>query len=116
MSTYTAQAGDSISKIALNILGNMSLWPRLAAVNNIASPYVIYPGQILQLPDLGSAPMPVPAGSSMPVPASSGGLMQWIMANKLMIGGGLALLGVIYLAMGSRKIKRIGKKRHVRAG
>jgi len=115
MSTYTVQAGDTISKIALNVLGNMSVWPKLAAVNNIAAPYRIYPGQVLQLP--GTALLPVPAGASMPVPStgSGGGIMQWIMANKLLIGGGIALLAITMLAMSHQK-KRTGKKRRVRAG
>lgn len=115
MKTYTVQAGDSISKIALNVLDNMSLWPKLAAVNNIAAPYRIYPGQILQLPGLGVAPMPVPAGSSMSVPATGGGVVQWIIANKLLIGGGIALLAITMLAMSHQK-KRTGKRQHVRVG
>lgn len=122
MSTYTVKSGDTISKIALNVLGNMNLWPKLAALNGIASPYLIYPGQVLQLPALTpagvTASMPVPASASMqaviPSTGSAGAkIMLWIQSNKTVIGGSLALLAVVALVIGSqKKAKRTGKKRH----
>ena len=51
MATYTVKFGESLSKIARDVLGDMSRWPEIAQLNNIASPYVIQTGQILQLPD-----------------------------------------------------------------
>ncbi len=121
MTTYTVQSGDSLSRIASRVLGNMSLWPQIAALNNISAPYVIYPGQMLQLPDgssgaSASAPARAPvatavarssSGQTYPVPAASsaasGGILQWVMANKRMIGGGIAVIAVIMLAMGAKK-------------
>lgn len=68
--TYTVRAGDSLSRIARDVLGNLSRWPELAALNAIASPYTIYPGQVLVLPDVtpassSSASVTTP-GASMP--------------------------------------------------
>ncbi len=118
---YTVRQGDTISRIALNVLGNMQLWPQLAAANGIAAPYMIYPGQVLTLPDTGVATtMPVPSSNnpaSMPVQLSTsgGGILQWIQDNKLIIGGGLALIAVIAIAMGSqKKAKKTPKKNHVK--
>lgn len=129
---YTVKSGDSLSRIAANVLGNFALWPQIASLNNLAAPYVIFPGQVLQLPASGSAPAasagqggsnPTPA-SLMPapvsvtplapatMPGSGGGIMQWIQNNKLMVGGGIAVIAIIALAMGSRKK---GKKRQVKA-
>lgn len=50
MKTYTVQPGDSLSKIARDVLGDMSLWPEIARLNNIANPNLIHPGQMLNLP------------------------------------------------------------------
>ena len=50
MATYTVLADDSLSKIARDVLGDLARWPELAALNNIAAPYTIFPGQVLQLP------------------------------------------------------------------
>jgi hypothetical protein len=47
---YTVRAGDTLSKIARDVLGNMNRWPEIAKLNNITVPYVIEIGQVLQLP------------------------------------------------------------------
>ncbi len=60
--TYTVQSGDTLSGIASR-LG--TTYQRLAALNNIADPNIIHPGQVLQL--TGSAPTPV----VQPAPAST---------------------------------------------
>jgi hypothetical protein len=132
MSTYTVKAGDSLSKIAANVMGNMALWPRLATANNIAAPYRIYPGQVLNLPgtsyatrpaarpgvdtiqvpgrptstDVSILPMPGQPGA----PGASGGIIQWIIDNKLLVGGGVVLVAIIALAMGRKK--KLAKKKH----
>lgn len=54
MATYTVLADDSLSKIARDVIGDMARWPELAALNNIAAPYTIFPGQVLQLPGAGA--------------------------------------------------------------
>lgn len=50
---YIVKSGDTISKIARDVLGDISMWPQIAATNNITAPYTIFPNQILQLPDIG---------------------------------------------------------------
>lgn len=125
MTTYTVKSGDSLSRIAANVLGNMAQWPQIASLNSISAPYVIYPGQVLQLP--GAGPAAGPTESIMPIsimpvavapgvrkfpapgaPASSG-IVDWIMANKMLVGGGIALVGVSMLAMNAQK-KKAGRK------
>jgi LysM repeat protein len=49
MSTYVVKQGDSLSSIAKSVLGDLNLWQYLASINNISSPYVIYPGQIIKV-------------------------------------------------------------------
>ena len=48
---YIVKSGDSLSKIARDVLGNISLWPVIAKLNNIQNPDLIFPGDILQLPE-----------------------------------------------------------------
>ena len=47
---YIVKANDTISKIARDVLNDMSRWPEIASMNNIVAPYIIRPGQVLQLP------------------------------------------------------------------
>lgn len=68
MEFYTVKSGDSLSIIARDVLNDISRWPDIARVNNLVSPYTIYPGQRLILPDVTVAgPVVVPAGTT-PVP------------------------------------------------
>ncbi len=49
---YTVRAGDTLSKIARDVLGDMALWPEIALRNGIKGPdYTIEVGQVLQLTD-----------------------------------------------------------------
>jgi len=48
--TYVVKSGDSLSAIARDELGNIDLWQSIAKLNGINAPYVIQPGQILELP------------------------------------------------------------------
>lgn len=59
--TYVVQKGDSLSAIARRVYGDASLYGRLAAANAIANPNLIYPGQVLSLPDVEA--LPAAAGS-----------------------------------------------------
>lgn len=52
MEFYQVKSGDTLSIIARDVLGDMSRWPDLARLNNIVSPYTIFPGMQLMLPDL----------------------------------------------------------------
>ncbi len=48
---YKVARGDSLLGIAARQLGEQSAWPLIAQVNNIESPFKIFPGQQLRLPD-----------------------------------------------------------------
>ena len=47
---YTVRTNDSLSLIALRELGDVNRWPEIAQMNGIVSPYVLYVGQVLKLP------------------------------------------------------------------
>lgn len=47
---YTVRRGESLSRIAQRQLGAASHWRAIARVNNIRSPYLIRPGQVIKLP------------------------------------------------------------------
>lgn len=77
---YIVKEGDSLSKIARDVLGNIELWPVIAAMNNIINPDLIFPGQSLQLPEVTQEKLQtVSAGAS---------LVGWVIS--LLILGGLA--------------------------
>ncbi len=50
--TYVVKSGDSLSKIAQDLYGNMSRWPEIFEANKdkISNPNLIYPGQELRIP------------------------------------------------------------------
>ena len=47
---YKVKSGESLSMIARDLLGNINRWPEIAFTNSIRYPYLIYPGQVLELP------------------------------------------------------------------
>ena len=48
--TYTVKKGDCLYNIAKSQLGNANKWPQISKINNIKSPYLIFPNQVLKLP------------------------------------------------------------------
>lgn len=48
---YTVKSGDTLSAISLRFLGNANRYMEIAKLNNIANPHLIFPGQILKLPN-----------------------------------------------------------------
>ncbi len=48
--TYVVVEGDWLSKIAGRAYGNIWEYPKLAEVNNIKNPDLIFPGQVLKIP------------------------------------------------------------------
>ena len=55
--TYVVQEGDTLSSIAQQELGDAARWPEIFALNRglIRNPDLIFPGQVLTLPDGGPA-------------------------------------------------------------
>ncbi len=47
---YTVQSGDYLWQIAQNYYGDGSAWVKIAQVNNLANPDIIYAGTVLTLP------------------------------------------------------------------
>ena len=47
---YEVRPGDSLSIIARDVLGDVSRWREIAALNNIPEPYIIHVGELLELP------------------------------------------------------------------
>jgi nucleoid-associated protein YgaU len=54
MQTYTVVKGDSLSKIAKQVYGKASLWRKIYEANQdqIKDPDLIFPGQLLRLPEI----------------------------------------------------------------
>ena len=54
MQSYTVVKGDSLSKIAQRVYGKASLWNEIYEANrdHIKDPDLIYPGQVLRLPQI----------------------------------------------------------------
>lgn len=51
MQTYTVKSGDTLSKIARDVLGDLDRWPAIAELNNLVEPFAIFPGAVLLLPE-----------------------------------------------------------------
>jgi len=51
--TYTVVKGDSLSKIAKHLYGDANSWKRIYEANKdiIKDPDLIYPGQVLKIPN-----------------------------------------------------------------
>ena len=52
---YTVVKGDTLWEIARRLLGDSRRYPELAALNGIANPNLIFPGQTLTLPGPGGS-------------------------------------------------------------
>ena len=52
--TYTVKEGDSLSKIAKAVYGDVNQWKAIYQANQdtIKNPDLIFPGQVLKLPNL----------------------------------------------------------------
>lgn len=52
--TYTVVKGDSLSKIAKQVYGKASLWRKIYEANQdqIKDPDLIFPGQLLRIPEI----------------------------------------------------------------
>jgi LysM repeat protein len=54
LQTYTVAKGDSLSKIAKQVYGKASLWQKIYEANQdqIKDPDLIFPGQLLRIPEI----------------------------------------------------------------
>lgn len=90
MATYTVRAGDSISKIARDLLGDITRWPEIARLNGLTAPYIIFPEQVLQMPAVAAGARVLTAPGEVSLPrawwtspwlwlglATAGGLWWW---------------------------------------
>lgn len=75
--TYTVVSGDTLSEIGLK---TGSDWKAIASVNSIPVPYVIYPGQVLQLPG-GGIVRPEPVNTSGRYTVQKGDTLSGIAAS-----------------------------------
>lgn len=89
MATYTVQSGDCLWAIARDQLGDSSRWPEIANLNNLGSPYLIYPGNVLTLPDGGGGSSDSPSALARPVISFFG-----ILAPEETDGGNFSLFAV----------------------
>ena len=104
---YTVNSGDSLSIIARDILGDITLWPQIASMNNLTSPYAIYPGQSLQLPDTGGS-VPPATQSVVPVDVTPANILtpgiDWLgMIKKYWWVGIIAIIGIPLLFKSKRR-------------
>jgi LysM repeat protein len=73
MRTYTVVSGDTLSRIALRFYGNANLWSIIYYANRdiIRDPNLIFPGQVLKIPDPQTSTTTTPepqTGSTTPAP------------------------------------------------
>jgi len=47
---YEVKSGQNLTVIAEAALGDKNRWKEIAFLNSISHPYIIYPGQVLELP------------------------------------------------------------------
>lgn len=90
MKTYTVKSGDSLSTIARDELGNINLWPNVAALNKINAPYVIQPGEILDMPDAPAAIKATPVTQTITPVATQQNSSLTIGIGALLIAGVIA--------------------------
>jgi LysM repeat protein len=64
---YTVDNGDTLFGIAQRFYGDGMKFPIIAQANGITNPNLIFPGQVLQIPDLAPPP-PQPAPQPPPLP------------------------------------------------
>ncbi len=100
---YTVQPGDSLSKIALKLLGPSGTWQDMLRFNpDISDPNLIYAGQSLYIPD--DALVSTAASSA---PSSGTAATSSLSTNELLyLAAGLIVLGaVLFIPKKKDKLK-----------
>jgi LysM repeat protein len=104
---YTVKPGDSLSKIARDVLGDINRFQEIAILNKIANVNAIYPGQVLQLPlPTGTTTFVMPPKQTQPANLQPEQTEQ--KASYGWIGGLLLLLiggGYVYKNWKEKKAK-----------
>jgi LysM repeat protein len=106
---YQVKSGDTLSQIALDVLGDASMYPKIMQLNNMVET-TIYPGQQLLMPDpevLGPVVVPriLRRGEPVPAPAPAAAPAQ------AGIAFGLDTETIAYLALGAALLfLAMGKK------
>lgn len=59
MEKYTVQPGDTLTSIAIKKFDSSKKWLEIAQLNSLASPYQLFVGQILKLPDSKTSLSPI---------------------------------------------------------
>lgn len=95
---YEVRPGDSLSIIARDVLGDVSRWPEIAALNNIREPYIIEVGQLLELPRSRAPAVQLPArtqttATAAPTVQLPAGGVNWVKVA----GYGAIAVGLFYL-------------------
>jgi len=87
---YKVKSGESLSIIARDMLGDIKRWPEIAFTNAIRYPYVIYVGQILELPpENGGDIIEVESTAVAPVVKQAGFSLRPATVILLVIGAAL---------------------------
>jgi LysM repeat protein len=76
--SYTVQSGDTLSGIGAKTGTD---WRAIAQLNNISSPFTIYPNEVLHLPGGQAAPQAAPAGATVRYTVQSGDTLSAIGAK-----------------------------------
>lgn len=97
---YVVKSGDSLSKIAQAVYGDMNRWPDILAANpEITNPNLIHVGQTIKIPESGGQVIPLPStprtgGQTIEVPTQGG--TDWM---KIALIGGAVVLGYFVIQM-----------------
>lgn len=101
MSDYTVQAGDSLSRIAQELLGDASRYPEIAALNGIDDPSRIGVGQELKIPGMeAEVATTTPAQTAPTVTAAQSAPAQQQQAETYKIQSGDTLYAIAERELG----------------
>lgn len=94
---YIVKSGDSLSKIARDVLGDITLWVAIAKLNKISKVNKIYPGQVLSL-DVIKPVTVIDISSPAPKTPGSNAGTEWVI--------GLSVAAVALVAYSKSKNKK----------
>lgn len=90
---YRVKSGESLSSIARDMLNDLQRWPEIAFINNIRQPYLIFTGQVLELPpESGGDVIEVESSAVAPVTQRAGFIFSPATIFLLVIGATLLFI------------------------